>query len=447
MDKLQYIHHLLNRAAFGSTFNNLPIYLKLSTKELTQQLFDSSRHYSELNVVDAAFIPYSRQSKLTETEKKELRKKAREEILNLNREWFMKMGKTEAVLREKMTLFWHDHFACRTKNPMFAQDLNNILRRYSLGNFGEMLMAVSKSPAMIMYLNNQQNRAKSPNENFAREVMELFTLGRNNYSEDDIKNAARAFTGWGLNPEGEFIFRRRQHDFGIKNIFGLKGNFDGEDVINIILDRKQTANFISEKIYKYFVNEEIDRERVNLLSTDFYNSGYDIGKLMENIFTSDWFYAAENQNRIIKSPVELLVGYVRLLPFEFTDEKSILLTQRALGQVLFMPPNVGGWPYGEEWINSTSITFRMQLPYTFLSPQKENKTRKRALTFKVDWQEFHNKTKGLNTKELTTLILGRQPNGNEQLLIDKSIRRVEGQWARKAVETVTWLCMPEYQLA
>ncbi len=445
MNNSQDIHHLLNRAAFGPALNDLSSYSNISTKELTRQLFDSSRHYSELNVVNINFIPYNRIAQLTEEERKELRKKAREEILNLNREWMIKMGSTDAILREKMTLFWHDHFACRTKNPLFAQNLNNILRRHSLGNFREMLMAVSKSPAMIQYLNNQQNKAKSPNENFAREVMELFTLGRDNYSEDDIKNAARAFTGWGFNPKGEFVFRKRQHDFGTKKVLGHEGNFGGEDVINIILDKKQTAIYITEKIYKYFVNEQLNREHVDLLATNLYESGYDIGEMMKQILTSDWFYAAENKSRIIKSPVELFVGYARLLPFKEIDKKSILLMQRALGQVLFVPPNVGGWPYGEEWINSTSITFRMQLPYTFISPPKGN--RKRPLALNVDWSLFYNKTKGIDSKELTTLILGKQPDENEQLLIDKSVRRVEEQSAKKAVETVTWLCMPEYQLA
>ena len=445
MNNLQNIHHLLNRAAFGPTLKNISSYSKISTQKLTQKLFDSSLHYSELNVVDPNFIPYNRLAQLTEEKRRELRKKAREEILTLNKEWLIKMGRTDAILREKMTLFWHDHFACRTQKPIYAQDLNNILRKHSLGNFGEMLMAVSKSPAMIQYLNNQQNKAKSPNENFAREVMELFTLGRDNYTEDDIKNAARAFTGWGINPNGKFVFRRKQHDFGTKKLLGVKGNFGGEDVIKIILDKKQTARYVTEKIYKYFVNEQLNSEHVDLLTSKFYNSGYDIGALMNTIFTSDWFYTSENRSRIIKSPVELFTGYARLLPFKEIKKRNVLQIQRALGQVLFMPPNVGGWPYGKEWINSTSIIFRMQLPYNFISHPKGN--RRNPLALNVDWPLFYNKTKSFDTNELAMLILGKQPDANEQQLIDKSTRRVEGLSAKKAIETVTWLSMPEYQLA
>ena len=447
MNKLQEIHHLLSRAAFGPVLKDISSYNKLSTRELAHKLFDASHRYSDLDVVDMDIVPFNRLAQLTEEERKKLRKRAREQILELNKEWIIKMSSTDAVLREKMTLFWHDHFACRTKNPLFAQDLNNILRRHALGNFGEMLMDVSKSPAMIQYLNNQQNKAKSPNENFAREVMELFTLGRNNYSEEDIKNAARAFTGWGFTQKGEFVFKRKQHDFGVKTVLGVKGNLGGEEVIDIILDKRQTAKYITEKIYKYFVNVQIDQKHLDRLATGFYNSGYDIGELMKQIFTSDWFYEPENRSRIIKSPVELLVGYARLLPFKSVEGKNTLLIQRALGQVLFMPPNVGGWPYGEEWINSTSIIYRMQLPYTFIASPKGSKKRKSALAFSVDWPLFYTETNGVNTKDLETLILGKQPGEKEQVLITKTTQRVQEITARKAVETITWLCLPEYQLA
>ncbi len=445
MTKLQDIHHLLSRAAFGPAYRDISSYSKLSTKELVHKLFDSSSRYSDLDIVDIDFIPFNRLARLTEEEKKALRKKAREQILELNKEWFVKMSTTEAVFREKMTLFWHDHFACRTKSPLFAQDLNNILRRHALGNFGEMLMAVSKSPAMIQYLNNQQNKAKSPNENFAREVMELFTLGRNNYTEEDIKSAARAFTGWGFNQEGGFVFKRKQHDFGVKTVLGVNGNLGGEEVIDIILDKRQTAKYITEKFYKYFVNEQINHKHLDKLATGFYNSGYNIGELMKQIFTSDWFYEPENRSRIIKSPVELLVGYARILPFKKIEKKNFLHIQGALGQVLFMPPNVGGWPYGEEWINSTSIIYRMQLPYTFISPPKGSK--KRKLAFNVDWPLFYTETNSVNTEELAILILGKQPDDKEQALIAKATQRFQEKTARKAVETVSWLCLPDYQLA
>src|SRR6185436_19949343 len=192
---------------------------------------------------------------------------------------------TDAQLREKMAFFWHGHFACRNLNVFYQQGLLDIIRSNALGNFRTMLHEVSKSAAMLNYLNNQQNRKDHPNENFAREVMELFTLGRGNYSEDDIKNAARAFTGWASIPKGEFIFRRNQHDFGTKTVLGKTGNLTGEEVLDILLEQKQTAKHITQKMYKFFVSDTIDANHVEWLADRFYKSDYDISKLTEDIFT------------------------------------------------------------------------------------------------------------------------------------------------------------------
>jgi len=347
---------------------------------------------------------------------------------------------------EKMTLFWHDHFACYTKNPLFAQDLNNIIRRHALGNFGDMLLTISKSPAMLQYLNNQQNRAKSPNENFAREVMELFTLGRDNYTETDIKNAARAFTGWGFNKDGEFIFRRKQHDYGKKTFMGHSGNFGGEDILSILIDNKKTANYITGKIYHYFINEDPDSRFLSSLADSFYNSGYDIGKLMYDIFTSERFYDEKNINSLIKSPVELMAGYGRLLPVKTFNKKSLIRIQRSLGQVLFMPPNVGGWPYGKEWINSTSIVYRMQIPYSFINLKRGKKAGKKT-AIDIDWKQFNSITQNMNSEELTTLILGESPDASEKRLIRNSVERIPDKSVRNSLQTISWLCLPEYQLA
>jgi uncharacterized protein (DUF1800 family) len=216
---------------------------------------------------------------------------------------------------------------------------------------------------MLSFLNNQQNRKQHPNENFAREVMELFTLGRGNYTETDIKEAARAFTGWGFNLQGEFVFRKNAHDDGSKTIFGKTGNFDGDDVLNMLLENKQTARYLSKKIYKFFVNEnEVDESKVNWLAERFFQSNYDIQGLLKDIFTSDWFYSEKNIGTKIKSPVELMVGIRRILPMELQTDQVQLLFQKVLGQVLFYPPNVAGWPGGRAWIDSSSLMFRLRLP-------------------------------------------------------------------------------------
>jgi len=192
--------------------------------------------------------------------------------------------------------------------------------------------------------------------------MELFTIGRGNYTETDVKESARAFTGWGTDFQGEFTFRPRIHDDGVKSFFGKTGNLSGEDILSILLDQKQTAVFITRKIYKFFVNEEPDEEKIIELSSNFYSSGYDIRSLMINIFTSSWFYNQKNIGNQIKSPVVWMVGMRRQLPLEIQNPAVQLILERLLGQVLFSPPNVAGWPGGKHWIDSSSLMLRMQVP-------------------------------------------------------------------------------------
>jgi uncharacterized protein (DUF1800 family) len=225
-----------------------------------------------------------------------------------------------------------------------------------------MLKEVSKTAAMLNFLNNQQNKKDHPNENFAREVMELFTLGRGNYSEHDVKEAARAFTGWSATIKGDYIFRKNQHDFASKTVLNKTGNFDGEEVLDILLQQKQTAKFVTLKLYKFIVNEQPDVAKVEWLADRFYASQYDISKLLEDIFTSDFFYEEKNIGTKIKAPVELLAGIQRMLPMKFDKEDVLLLIQRSLGQLLFYPPNVAGWPGGRSWIDSSTLMMRMRIP-------------------------------------------------------------------------------------
>lgn len=361
--------HLLWRAAFGPMAENAASLDTLSQKELWKLLVKTSGQAPEkLNVsqqlIDLYFSGNDGMSRkdLTREQRKEIQDMSRDALKNLNLRWLDLFINSEAQLREKMSLFWHGHFACRVNNSYFQQELLQVIRENALGNFKDLLMAVSKSAAMLQFLNNQQNRKQHPNENFAREVMELFTMGRGNYSENDVKEAARAFTGWGFNAQGEFMFRRNQHDDSSKTVLNKTGNFDGDDIINMLLDQKQTAKFITKKIYKYFVNDTVDDVRVEWLSNRFYQSGYDIKKLLEDIYTSDWFYAEKNIGTKIKSPIELLAGIRRLLPMQLENDQAQLLFQRTLGQILFFPPNVAGWPGGKNWIDSSSLMLRLRIP-------------------------------------------------------------------------------------
>lgn len=359
------IQHLYLRAGFGASVAIITRSQGAERSKLIDQLFIDSAHPTSLDAIrmpTADEVQMAMNKEKTPEEKKMLKEYAKEEDKKLNLAFLKRMMSGPEMLNEKMTFFWHDHFACKDDNPVHSQSINNTIRKYALGDFRQMLLAVSKEPAMLKFLNNQQNKKNAPNENFAREVMELFTLGRGHYTEDDIKNGARAFTGWGFdNLKMNFVFREKQHDYDQKTFLGQTGYFDGTDVLRIITDKKQCALFITDKIYRYFVNEKGNDDRVAELATGFYNGGYNIGSLMNQIFSSDWFYDEENIGIRIKSPVELIASLGRQFEPIFPHENILLLVQRVLGQLLFNPPNVSGWPNGQEWIDSTSLIFRTSL--------------------------------------------------------------------------------------
>jgi uncharacterized protein (DUF1800 family) len=249
--------------------------------------------------------------------------------------------------------------------------------------------------------------------------MELFTMGRGYYTESDVKEGARSFTGWGFNLKGEFVNRPFQHDNGSKIFLGKTGNFNGDDIIDIILEQKATARFITHKIYKFFVNDEVDKDKAEWLAARFHQSNYNLGQLMNDIFLSDWFYEEKNIGTRIKSPVELLAGIRRLLPMELERPEMQLLFQRVLGQVLFYPPNVAGWPGGKNWIDSSALMFRMRLPQILtnadeflIKPKNDDdvmmgnvgvdkRPKANKLNVTVDWNSV---VKVLNTTDRNNLI-------------------------------------------
>ncbi len=362
--------HLLWRAGFGPMAENDRNIDSIAPKELWSFLLKNASQKPEplnvaTNTMQDNLYEMSMQGGDDQTKnerRRAIQKQYREDLKALNLRWLSVLVESKDQLREKMSFFWHGHFACRIFNIHFQQELLQVIRTQALGNFGDLLKSVSKSPAMLQYLNNQQNRKQKPNENFAREVMELFTMGRGNYTETDVKEAARAFTGWGFNAKSEFVFRANQHDAGSKTFLGKTGNFDGDDILNMLLEQKQTAIFITKKIYRFFVNEQVNEAQLTWLANRFYRSGYAIDKLMEDIFTSEWFYDKKNIGTKIKSPVELLVGIRRILPMQLKEDSAQLLFQRALGQELFYPPNVSGWAGGKNWIDSSTLMLRLRIP-------------------------------------------------------------------------------------
>lgn len=378
--------HLLWRAGFGPAVEQLPDLNNFTPKEFYEALVKASAKTPVyLNVADNYLqglmmgidqVSRVQRKELTAEEKKEVRRKSKEGVRNLNLTWLKEMVNSGAQLREKMAFFWHGHFACRNLNVFYQQGLLGVIRYHALGNFGTLLKEVSRSAAILNFLNNQQNRKGHPNENFAREVMELFTLGRGNYTEHDIKEAARAFTGWTSNARGEFLFRKGQHDYGTKTVLGHTGDYDGDDVLDILLEQKQTALYITQKIYRFFVNDVVDVQKANWLADRFYNSNYNISQLMEDIFTSEWFYDDKNIGVKIKSPVELIAGIRRMLPMTLENEESLIVLQRILGQVLFYPPNVAGWAGGKSWIDSSTLMMRLRIPQLINDEDELNVTPK-----------------------------------------------------------------------
>lgn len=378
---METIKHLYWRAGFGLSPAEWAEKKPMPLRKAVDELFSQARKPALLPVPELDLPSEPRM--LDREQIQERQRMERQRVLESNFSWLQRMANPqEPALLERMTLFWHGHFACDIDNSVLAVQYLNTLRSHALGKFRDLVVAIAREPAMIRYLNNQQNRKDQPNENFARELLELFTIGRGNYTETDIKEGARAFTGWSSTLRGEYIFRPGQHDYDRKTFFGKTGNFDGTDIIDLILERKETALFIVKKIYRYFVNETGPEERIHALALEFYASGYDISRLMQTIFGSDWFYLPENMGNKIKSPVELLAGMIRSLGLQFEDGLGAVFIQRALGQVLFHPPNVAGWPGGKSWIDNSTLMTRLNLPTIFLASAEANLRPKDDLTVK-----------------------------------------------------------------
>ena len=362
--------HLANRAGFGMSLQQIPAFEQQSTAVLWKQYAQEHEFHPTSFNTEQTDVDYTALSKLNAADKKQVQQLNRKRNIEINLNFLNEMVHSEDQLREKMAFFWHGHFASRVINSNFSAHILNEIRKNALGNFRDLLFAVSKAPAMLNFLNNQQNKKGHPNENFAREVMELFTMGRGNYTESDVREAARAFTGWSYDKDAQFLERKKFHDSGSKTFLGKTGNFDGNAILDIILEQSATARFITDKLYRFLVNEQVDQKIVDSLSKDFFDSGYDIRRLLDRIFTAAWFYDSKNVGNRIKSPVELMAGIMRMLPMEIANPENLIVYQKLLGQMLLYPPNVAGWPSGKAWIDSSTLLLRMQIPqiWTGLRP-------------------------------------------------------------------------------
>ena len=424
----RHLQHLFLRAGFGIGYKELKSLASKRKEEIVKELFLNAKHVtpleldlSELETLLKANYNKSK-GKMDAESMMDLKKKSRNKVKELNYAWLVRLAAPSTDLNEKMTLFWANVFVCRDNNIWHIQQYNNTLRKHALGNFREFVKAIAKEPSMSKYLNNRQNVKKNPNENFARELMELFTIGIGNYTENDIKESARAFTGWSFNKKGEYLLRKKKHDYGVKTFMGKTGNFDGETIIDIILDQKQSARFICTKIYRYFVNPIVDENHLEEITNLFYKD-YDINKLMQYIFNSSWFYDEDNIGVKIKSPIELLIGIQKTVPIEFEKKKQQLFLQKMMGQILLNPPNVAGWTGDRNWIDSNTLMFRLNLPSILLNngvinldekgdykdtyEKYYNRKKSKTKFFKINasWDDFENEYGNLSSEELKRLLI------------------------------------------
>ena len=432
--KSTHIQHLYNRIGFGISPKELSRLSKKTKKKIINELFSSSKTTTPLKV-DISFLD-GKTYKDLKKERKEFQKISRKKVKEFSTAWFDRLNNPKEILREKMTLFWANHFVCESRNILFVDSYNNMLRKNALGDFRTFTKKVSKEAAMLGYLNNKQNKKKSPNENFARELMELFTLGQDQYTEKDIKESARAFTGYNHKFRGEFNFREKHHDENEKTFLGKSGNFNGDDIIDIIIEKKQCARFISEKIYSYFVNENINKKHIDEMVSVFYID-YDIENLMRFVLLSKWFYAEENIGTKIKSPIEFLVGMNTIVPYKIEKTKQIFWVQKMLGQVLLNPPNVAGWKTGRNWIDSNTIVTRLRLPSVLLNNaeiaysekgdeetmitnfKKRKLSRRSIIKVTADWKYFEENYKNNSNKELIHQVITSKINkGTAEMLAE-----------------------------
>lgn len=388
--------HLLLRAGFGGTEEQINLIAQWGPERAVDHLIDFDEIPSEADSADAfdrdIMRPLSesdqrmlRQARISRNEsvveqfqkqRMAAQRKDRAQIREIQQWWLTRMIQTPKPLEEKLTLFWHGHFATGYRTiedsyHMYAQ--NRMFRANALGNFGQLLRNIIRDPAMLRYLNNNQNRKSDPNENLARELMELFSLGEGNYTENDIKNGARALTGYTYNDD-EFSFERNRHDQTIKRILGVSGNLDGDGFVNAILRSRACPAFIATKLYRFFVADvsmdikempSASRQFIAKIADQLARANYELKPVVRKMLLSRHFYDESVMKNKIKSPAELVVGSVRSLNAPTRDLRVLVEAMTQMGQSLFAPPSVKGWDGGRAWI-STATMFTRQNTLVYL---------------------------------------------------------------------------------
>ncbi len=387
METRDKIAHLLRRFGFGASQQELVFFENLGLQGTIDNLLESAKSPDNWDVDPQE---YSNDKGVVN-------------LRIIQALWYLRMITTNKPLNEKLTLFWHHHFAIsgqKVESSFVMSEYVDVLRSYGAGNFGRLLTAISKTPAMLYFLDNNLNIKGKPNENFGREVMELFTLGIGHYTEKDVQEGARAFTGWGFGSgigagtEGprrleKFYFDAKNHDNGIKNFIGKSGNFNGDDVLKILAEQPQTALYISQKMWEFFGSSTPSKTSIDRSAKKFRDSGMEISALVRSIMEDPEFYSERVVRRLIKNPIEITVSTARQLGsgkiatdiIAFGRRSPQINPQNGINQVLIRslapalaarqatstmgmellyPPDVSGWDLGESWINSATMIARMK---------------------------------------------------------------------------------------
>jgi uncharacterized protein (DUF1800 family) len=350
---LRKVGHLYRRAAFGATGEELHDGVQLGPDKLVDRLLKGREPSPVYDRETEEFLSSAAHKFNTGPQ--------------ASAWWLYRMLHGGHPLREKLTLFWHNHFAtsnAKVLNVGHMVGQYELMYRHAVGNFAELLQAMSKDPAMMVWLDTVQSKKGRPNENYARELMELFSLGIGNYTENDIRDAARAFTGWEIR-NGRFFANKNEHDAGEKTVLGRKGDWSGEDVVRICLEQKAAARFIVRKLYRFLISEA-ETPPADLIDplADSFRENYDFGKLVETMLRSNLFFGETAYRARIKPPVDYVLGMARALEARMgTANNTLNLTTalETLGQNVFYPPSVKGWDGGRTWLNGQTFLFRQNL--------------------------------------------------------------------------------------
>jgi uncharacterized protein (DUF1800 family) len=485
--------HLLWRAGFGGTPRQIQTLVEWGPEKSVDHLLAPETVPFE-EVADSAFdrsiirppteaerrtTQQARRSRDEETlariqvEIQRREREDRQQMREIQKWWLTRMIETPRPLEERMTLFWHGHFATSFRTiensyHMFKQ--NMLFRRHALGNFGELLFGIIRDPAMLAYLNNNQSRKGRPNENLARELMELFSLGVGNYSEQDIKEGARALTGYTFDDD-DFVFRKDAHDQNPKKILGRSGRMDGDDFVRQILLQPACSRFMARKLYGCFVadippldatnnDRTLDRTTSAViadLASAMRSSRYNIKPVLRRLLLSEHFYDARIMGQQIKSPVQLVVGAARSLLTPTRDMGLLVDALDLMGQKIFEPPSVKGWNGGRSWINTSTFYVRQNIMAFLLTGRKPAGWDAMATQERYDPRPLLDELAAVflgacadtrsTAEHLLRFTIGSAPDDAVNVLVSSADEPSAGDSSHPAARMLLLIsAMPEYQL-